>query len=197
MSIGDNWESAIEPIREIAAKQIATYGVVSFSETPLSTLMWAHYADAGRGFVVGFDGSNAAFRDRRAAHPCGRLTRVRYRDRLLPLTLDKLADEASRQDVLMRLLLQKQSFWRYEREVRFILPRSAADASEEIEGRQLSFKSLPTSAISDIVVGPAVSQDDAQWARRLRGRLGATRWHQLRTSYVAQRPYLAPFEAAS
>src|SRR6267154_4886364 len=41
------------------------YAVLSLSRTNNNLLMWAHYCDCHRGFVIGFDSANAFFQTRR------------------------------------------------------------------------------------------------------------------------------------
>ena len=40
---------------------VSRWGVFSVTELPLNHQMWAHYADAGTGFVVGFDSRDSFF----------------------------------------------------------------------------------------------------------------------------------------
>ena len=83
-------------------------GVLCFSETWQSTLMWAHYGAKHQGLCLGFD------------IPSGtRLTRIEYVDYRLPspLDLDKPAVGIN-EELLTTCLNVKHSGWAYEREWR-------------------------------------------------------------------------------
>src|SRR5262245_33139497 len=90
-------------------------GIVCFSETYESMLMWAHYADNFRGVCFGYSSTELE-----KALPGGsRLVRLAYLDkppRLSTKDLDQLGT-ATR-----RILSQKQYNWAYEREWRVLAP---------------------------------------------------------------------------
>lgn len=85
-------------------------GVVCLSEDPANQLMWAHYADAYRGFCLGY-----AVR----THPLvSLLHRVNYRDSMPTKVIQ--ADAVSAVDLLQYFLLIKSQVWSYEREWRYL-----------------------------------------------------------------------------
>lgn len=85
------------------------YGVTCFSEIPDNLLMWAHYAAAHSGAVIGFRTDHAAFTS------LGSLLPVKYRLRRPALRL-ATPSQAS----LNLLLTTKSKEWAYEREWRVI-----------------------------------------------------------------------------
>jgi hypothetical protein len=46
---------------EVVHKAVSTSGVLCLTEDPLNHVMWAHYGDQGKGFVVGFDPNHPFF----------------------------------------------------------------------------------------------------------------------------------------
>jgi hypothetical protein len=42
-------------VKEVYRQLDRNFGVLSVSEVPTSPLMWSHYADGGRGFLIEFD----------------------------------------------------------------------------------------------------------------------------------------------
>jgi hypothetical protein len=84
-------------------KNVGKYvGVLSLTRNPSSLLMWAHYADCHRGFVVEFNPMNSFFRLEGGP--------VIYARRRVPLIEGQTEGE---------ILLTKSREWAYEREYRF------------------------------------------------------------------------------
>ena len=84
----------------------STMGVLCFSETWRSPLMWAHYADKHHGICLGFD------------IPEDRIHPVRYISRraMPPEPLEKVTPE-----FVQGLFFKKFSHWKYEREYRAVV----------------------------------------------------------------------------
>jgi hypothetical protein len=121
-------------------------GVFSLSETKDSQLMWSHYADSHRGFVVEFDCSHAYFADRGVAEDdLWQLKKVIYaeeRPRTTVIALDMAA-----------ILLTKHISWSYEREWRDFRPLN--QASQVIDGKPLSIclYQFPPCSIRSVTIG--------------------------------------------
>lgn len=99
-------------------QQLGVQGVLSFSQTWRSGLMWSHYADEHRGFCIEYDTTDMA-------HP--NLAPVSYRapraikaSDLYAWKLEK--SEAAKRRVLDTYFYSKSSEWRYEKEWRDITP---------------------------------------------------------------------------
>ncbi len=90
------------------------YGVICFSRSWRSPLMWSHYGDRHRGVCLGFEVSD--------------LEKINYRpDRLARGLL--MDDPQPRTAWTQLLLTTKFAEWKYEREARMLLPLS--DMAEE------------------------------------------------------------------
>jgi len=84
------------------------HGVLCFSESWTSTLMWAHYGDKHAGLCLGFEIEDGPH-----------LTKIDYVDSRLPCPIDKEQELAGiNSDVLEKALNHKHSGWAYEKEHR-------------------------------------------------------------------------------
>lgn len=114
------------------------YGILSLSESPTNLLMWAHYADSHRGFVIQLDTSHEFFKS-----PL--FGQVEYSDNrpiLSPTNIDSV-------DVFYR----KSSVWGPEREWRFIKLLSEARKKLESESYPKYLFDFPLEVVSGIVFG--------------------------------------------
>jgi hypothetical protein len=133
-------------------------GIVSFCEDPLITLMWSHYGDEHRGFVIEFDEAHEFFDRRRSPS-----------DEFFHLRPVKYANPSNGQTKMLDLdpqfLCLKREEWRYEKERRFLVPLSPDAAPGDIR-----LIDIPRGAISRVLFG-ARAEDG--FVQRLRGVLGA------------------------
>jgi len=125
-------------------------GVLSLSEASDNLLMWAHYADSHRGFVLALNEQHPTFNSRRSDndefyHP----RQVIYSNDRPSQALGELEGDD--------FLLSKSLDWAYEREWRVIKP--LVDAETENDDGVALF-SLPAEAIEGIILGTNISQDD-------------------------------------
>lgn len=99
-------------------RQLGTKGVLSFSQTWRSGLMWSHYADEHRGFCIEYDTTDMEHPD---------LAPVSYRAPRSIKASDLYAwkvegDKDAQQRVLDTYYYSKSSEWSYEKEWRDITP---------------------------------------------------------------------------
>lgn len=92
------------------------YGLLCFSKSWRNPVQWSHYADKHRGLCLGFDVPN------------DRLLSVRYQQQRIELNIDDLeSDDAKTAEAAkQRLISTKYSHWRYEAELRILLPLKQA-----------------------------------------------------------------------
>jgi hypothetical protein len=91
------------------------FGLLCFSRGWRNPVQWSHYADGHRGLCLGFDVPNKL------------LSEVTYSDRRLKFDLGAFtASPHSAQRELERIFSTKYSHWRYEDEVRCIVPLKIA-----------------------------------------------------------------------
>ena len=130
----------------MASKIEEVVGVLCLSSIPDSLLMWAHYADAHRGFVLQFDETSPFFDSRITdLDELRHLHRVKYSATRPSLTLSEVEDASA--------FLTKGMEWAYEAEWRMIVP--LADASRVIEDKlgPIHLYNFPASAVTSVICG--------------------------------------------
>lgn len=95
------------------------FGILCLTEAPDNLLMWAHYADCHRGFVLEFDSTHAFFNQRTSTSDYLRhlakvsYTRVRPQLTLFDSTIDP---EVFVANLVASYFLTKSADWSYEKE---------------------------------------------------------------------------------
>jgi hypothetical protein len=112
----------------------STLGIVCLTETATNHLMWVHYAQGHRGFVLGFDTAHEFFQ-RNQPEP------VSYDP--VPPTLEKYADPD------LALTVHKALEWQYEQEWRIVREFNRS------ESRDIEF---PVGALCAVVLGAKMEQ---------------------------------------
>ncbi len=121
-------------------------GVLSLSERCDNPLMWAHYASAHSGFVIGLDGEHEFFRpERDPDDPLNFLAPVEYTGTRPSVTV---ADTP-----ISALLLRKSVDWSYEREWRSVRYLQDATAVIPVDGHQCYLFDLPRACVREIILG--------------------------------------------
>ncbi|MEI7340470.1 DUF2971 domain-containing protein [Pectobacterium brasiliense] len=116
--------------------------VLCLSEKKDNLLMWGHYADSHRGFVLEFDVNNGFFNQRKnQKDEYGYLREVKYKEDID--ILDPIAGDAS------NYFLSKSKDWEYEREWRMLLPTHQANQKINL----YDLFSFPASAIKSVILG--------------------------------------------
>jgi len=146
--------------------------ILSLTRSPLNPLMWAHYADAHRGFVLGFDVNVSEFSSPDVNLLPAQFGSIIYTEQkpkheLLTSAIMVVGGEFSyRSEILeklQRLFLHKPLCWSYEEEVRIVkcvkgiehasvLP-SGSFTIHRLGTRQLYLIALPDDAIREVYLG--------------------------------------------
>lgn len=151
--------------------------ILCLTRAPLNPLMWAHYADGHRGFVLGFDVKTSGFADEATnlvpAHYGSVIyTNTRRPSPLLSQTPGRMSiarEYSFRPELgekLQRLFLQKATHWAYEEEVRVVKCIAAPAAGEAVQAppacqlsettvhdRTLYLQQLPEGAVREVYFG--------------------------------------------
>lgn len=144
----------LSQLARLATDRLKRLGVICFSSTPTSDLMWAHYAGNHQGIVVEYEGSHPTFLYKDLPQPMGRVRSVRYVEELPYLTLRNFPIVESVYRPIDLLFLTKLTRWQYEREQRMVLPLALADEERELSAQgPLYLKHIPTEAVSGIILG--------------------------------------------
>lgn len=175
-------------------------GVLSLCSHPDSLLMWPHYGDSHRGFVVEFDTSSPFFRQERPpehidtseeeaghfAEEYGRLRAVTYSSERPSVAATKLSFDS---------LLTKGLDWKYEDEWRMLMPLQYADENEASDdlGFPICLFKIPPSAITKVIVGCAAAPELIARALSIRDRVD-TRHVSIEKARVDERHFQLHFD---
>lgn len=158
-------ESKIELLRNLDEKTNAhvvgqglmswlgdNFGVLSLSRTESNLLMWSHYAEEGKGIVLGFDEDHIFFRQRNREGNPTRPIPVVYsgkRRRIVP----------GEERYYEKLLCEKPLHWAYEEEERLFCTFSSKDGAigKDEYGQDIVLSELPKETIASIYLGYHVS----------------------------------------
>jgi hypothetical protein len=143
-------------IEELMNKNV---GVLSLCEHADSLLMWPHYGDSHRGFVIAFDTSAPFFNQStppahvnanaeeaaQFAEEYGRLRYVRYREERPSVVVT---------DMTFDTIMTKGKAWEYEGEWRMLMPPDYADVKlPPHKGLPVCLFSVPPSSVKTILLG--------------------------------------------
>jgi hypothetical protein len=135
------------------------FGILSLSRCRDNILMWSHYADSHRGFVIGFDSENKFFAPSNGKANGG-LRDVKYSKKRPMLPADGL-DSLNTDGMNTwneNILFTKSEDWAYEQEMRILASPSSADhRMPGNNGWDVCLYSFDSHAIKEIIVGSRAS----------------------------------------
>lgn len=130
--------------------------MLSLTKKRNNLLMWSHYADSHRGFVVGFDDNNAFFHREQP----------RTMSPLFPVVFSSKRPvvprfEEAPNDLHKIVFLTKSEHWAYEEELRmFAQPKAASSTTKDDRGFALYLFALPPDIFSEIIFGMSMAKED-------------------------------------
>lgn len=136
-------------LRAAVSEQI---GVFCLTEDPNHILMWSHYAESHRGFVVGFDTSHGFFSQRAAEAPQFGLQPVQYANTRPGFSPDL---DPSRDPMFV-----KSTAWIYEHEWRIVRPLAQADRRMKQKPFDICLFRIPPGAIKSVILGCNSTRND-------------------------------------
>ncbi len=144
----------------IARKFDELIGILCLSESPDNLLMWAHYADSHRGFVIEFD-QRSPFFNRRVndEDELRHLQRVAYCPTRPSLTLSDVNDFSP--------FMTKGTDWEYEAEWRMLLPLDEASKVFGEGTQAVHLFEFPAEAISAVILGCRMASDKKEEVRQI------------------------------
>lgn len=128
-------------------------GALSLSEIRNHELMWSHYANEHRGYVIGFDVDHQFFNQKRTdVDELRHLRKIDYREKPPVINLMNTSGE--------ELFFVKSLKWEYESEWRMLMP--LADSSKVIERQSypIHLFSFPVETVSEVILGARMSDED-------------------------------------
>lgn len=137
-------------VREYSQKVTDGFGVICFSHSRQSILMWSHYARKHSGIAIGFDGNHGIFSP---------LLEVSYRpDRLLFDPTQPVGGQYD-ESFASELIRSKHEYWSYEEEARVMVRLSDLDPPTVGTGQPLYLMRIPREAIKSITLGMRCSDE--------------------------------------
>lgn len=148
-------------------------GALSLSEIRNHELMWSHYADEHRGYVIGFDVAHQFFNQKKTdVDELRHLRKIDYREKPPVINLMNTNGE--------ELFFVKSLKWKYESEWRILLP--LADSSKIIDRQPYPAHlfNFPIDAVTEVILGGRMSAQDKEIIKALRNdrRYKHINWYQ-------------------
>jgi len=140
---------------------VSQWGVFSVTELPLNHQMWAHYADEGAGFVIGFDSQHSLFLSKEVSGK-NLLRKVLYSDERVKNVWNNP----------YYLFLVKNSGWSYEREWRMFKELSECDEHGIVDRGSVYLSQVPYTAIKEVYFGYRCEDSQIEQSKASLIRLG-------------------------
>jgi hypothetical protein len=136
--------------------------IFSLSKIRDNLLMWSHYSESHRGFVIGFDSSSDFFLPGAGKAKEG-LKMVQYSNRryVIPKSGFQSFDDPNLSQANAKLFFTKDPCWRYEREMRILAHPDSADvvlpSPNDYDIRLFNF---PAESIKEVIIGFRMTEPD-------------------------------------
>ncbi len=128
------------------------------SRSRSNLLMWAHYGDCHRGFVVGFD-TDSEFFKRGALGGLRKVTYANTRARV-PERDGRYATREELDSYNKSVFFTKSRDWRYEEELRILRhPQDADCVRDGLNGWDICLFRFPLEAVREVIVGARMTED--------------------------------------
>jgi hypothetical protein len=124
---------------------------LSLSKNRNNLLMWSHYCDSHRGFVVGFDSADPFFSNAKDRIKSDLREVVYSSSRPVLPTLDQDPEKFFRENTN---ILTKSHHWAYEEELRMSAsPMAADEVKSGPNGHQLYLFKFPPESVREVILG--------------------------------------------
>jgi hypothetical protein len=170
----EHWSSKVDEFARFAetegTERLRTevdrhFGVLSLSRDPLNRMMWSQYAEGYRGFLIGFDGGHEwLVGPPGSSDPTDGVRRVRYAWRRPAVEVGE-GDDVNRAAFAVGSILTKHRAWAHEREWRMLRQSGLALPVAQCSGVSHLFP-FPGDSVLEVVLGPAMSEEDREAIRR-------------------------------
>ncbi len=154
-------------LEEFHRNNTNNYAILSLSKVPNNLLMWAHYCDSHRGFVLGFDSTHRFFQTREFKR-FSTLAEVHYSNER-PVMPAPVEWDGSQEQIEKALSSED---WEYEQELRMIAnPKIADRRVDGVDGHNIYLFKLPDECLSEVIFGARMlSEERLQIARLAKNR---------------------------
>lgn len=136
-------------------------GALSLSEIHNHELMWSHYANEHRGYVIGFNSEHQFFNQQKSdTDELRHLRKIDYRER--PPVINLMNTSGA------ELFFVKSVKWKEESEWRMLMP--LADSSRVVERQHypVHLFDFPIEAVVEVILGERMSAQDKDTIKALR-----------------------------
>ena len=158
-----NLMPTIDGVLSSVSETLGNYFVIlSLTKTNNNGLMWAHYANSHKGYVIGFDSENSFFQPGNGKANDG-LRDVKYSTNRAVVPRTGLNSLSPEELALFneQFFFTKSSDWSYEEEVRILAhPAAASDCSKEFAGYKVCLFNFPKDCIKEIILGCKMPLDE-------------------------------------
>ena len=134
-------ESDRTNFHKLKAETNGTIGVLCFSRAWSNPVLWSHYGDRHRGICLGFDIPDQWAKE------------VTYQGNRLAIDLEHAFDQENLADLPLKLLTTKYEHWRYEDEVRLVLPLEGV----QFENKHGFLPFCDVLRLREVIAGPRCS----------------------------------------
>jgi len=131
-------------------------GVLALTEKPDNLLMWAHYAQNHKGFVLEFDSEHKYFHQQlSSSDELRHIHKVRYSDKRPNIRISTFEDATD-------IFLTKSKEWEYEQEWRILRPLRDATEVIQLSVEAIHLFSFPPDCVTGIIFGCRMPPDIKQ-----------------------------------
>ena len=132
--------------------------ILSLSKKRDNSIMWSHYANSHRGFVIGFDAESVFFQG------ANKLKEVFYSGSRYVIPANAFIDLEIPSELSERLIdticFTKNADWQYEQEMRLLADRGKADHVLEKESAlPIYLFDLPAEIVKEVIMGYRIEPD--------------------------------------
>lgn len=124
-------------------------GILCLSETPDNLLMWAHYGNCHKGYVLEFDTAHSFFNQNIPNEKTGGTLEYSGKPLAVKYTTDRISTGFF-DKCMTQIFLTKSKEWEYEREHRMILPLKMAS---DIVNKRIYLFRIPFAAVKSVYFG--------------------------------------------
>ena len=130
-------------------------GILSLSKKKKNILMWSHYSDSHKGYVVGFDTTHNFFQKKEKRQIAG-LQKIEYskiRPKIPSYEQIMSQRKEDAQQVVNSIFYTKSPHWEYEKEWRLIKSLDTRHKERVIDGIPIYLFDFPLECIKEVVIG--------------------------------------------
>ena len=129
-------------------------GILSLSKNWDNPLMWAHYSDSHKGFILGFDSTHQFFNDylSKDEKESKYLKDVIYADERV-----KIPSKLDEPKLMFEAFLTKSTDWQYEQEVRLLSTLNLSHKKEQIDNHDIYTIKVPHTALVEINISLGIT----------------------------------------